>query len=87
LDLSKSEQADQPKKSAQAKALTMKKAGITALKVSYGSSIDNKPWVNEVTFLYDSGTERYAVVGTVEHRLVENQRAFFSFKVDRISKQ
>ena len=68
--------------------ITMHKAGITALRVnSDGFSINNGPWVNEVTFLYSTGDASYALNGHVEHRAVEGKQAFFGFKVDRVAKQ
>jgi hypothetical protein len=68
-------------------SLTIRKANIKALSIGNGSSVNNEPWVHEITFLYNSGTESYAVVGQVEHRLVEGRQAFFGFKVNRVAKQ
>jgi hypothetical protein len=67
--------------------ITIHKAGITALTVGNGSSVNDRPWEHEVTFLYNSGDATYAVIGHVEHRAVEGKQAFFAFKVDRVAKQ
>jgi hypothetical protein len=40
-----------------------------------------------VGFLYDTATDSYAVEGSVEHKLVEDQPAFFGFTVKRVVKQ
>jgi len=67
--------------------VTIKKEGITALKVGNGASVNNGPWSHEVTFLYGTEEGSYAVIAEVEHRLVEDKRAFFGFRVTRIVKQ
>src|SRR5262249_30383185 len=87
LDLASTPAADRPRRNPSATTLLLKREGITALSIGRGASIDDGPWQTEMTFLYDTGDERYAVVGKVEHRLVENQRAFFGFTVDRVARQ
>jgi hypothetical protein len=47
----------------------------------------NEPWRHEITFIYDTGDGSYSVIAEVEYRLVDNQQAFFGFKVNRIAKQ
>jgi hypothetical protein len=68
-------------------ALTIKKEGITALKVGNGYSANNEPWHREVTFLYTDGQDSYAVVVDVEHQAVGDKQAFFGLQVKRLVKQ
>jgi len=42
-----------------------------------GTSVGDGPWSTKVTFIAKSGMERYAVKMSVQHRRVENKRAFF----------
>ena len=76
------------KEKAGAATYTIRKEGITALKIGNGASVNNEPWVHEVTFLYDSGMgEVYAVIADVEHRMVDSRQAFFGFTVKRVVRQ
>lgn len=52
-----------------------------------GTSVGDGPWSTNVTFIAKSGMERYAVKLTVQHRRVENKRAFFGFRVQDIALQ
>lgn len=61
---------------------------IEALEVDQGgTSVGDGPWSTKVTFIAKSGMERYAVKMTVQHRRVENKRAFFGFFVQDIAQQ
>jgi hypothetical protein len=69
------------------RSLTIKKEGITALKIGHGYRADNDPWHHEVTFLYADGKDSYAVVVDVEHQLVGDRQGFFGLKAKRVVKQ
>jgi hypothetical protein len=70
------------------KGHVLKREQIEALEVkTSGGNINGGAWSTEVNFLLNTGTGRYAVSGTVEHRLIENTRAFFGFRVREVSKQ
>ena len=61
---------------------------VEALEVEQsGTSVNNGPWTTTVRFIAKSGMERYAVKLTVQHRRVENKRAFFGFNVQDIARQ
>jgi len=66
----------------------LRQAQIEALEVSQsGTSVNDGPWTTAVTFIAKTDEGRYAVKLTLEHRLVENNRAFFGFHVAEIAKQ
>jgi hypothetical protein len=69
------------------RTIVIKKESIRALSIGDGASINRGPWNHDITFLYDTGKESYAVECSVEHKLVEDQRAFFGFTVKRVVKQ
>jgi len=70
-------------------SITMRKAGITALAVGNGHSINNAPWEHEITFLYSTG--RCILRGhrpcEATCRAVQGKQAFFGFTVERVAKQ
>ena len=70
-----------------AHALTIKKEGITALKLGRGYSGNNEPWHRDVTFLYADGQDSYAVVVEIEHQAIGDKQAFFGFQAKRVVKQ
>lgn len=79
-----------PDSTAQEEAATLliQKEGIEALQFAdTASSVNGGPWSTELTFLYNTGEKRYAVVGSIEYREVEGQFAFFGFDVTTIAEQ
>jgi len=66
----------------------LKREQVEALEVEQGGTmVSNGPWVTSVTFIANSGDGRYAVRLTVQHRPVEDKRAFFGFTVQEVAKQ
>src|SRR5207245_115637 len=65
---------------------------IEALEIEGTTSVDSKTWSTEVSFLALAKTGRnaagrYAVAGTVRHRLIEGKRAFLGFQAKAVVKQ
>jgi hypothetical protein len=52
-----------------------------------GTMVSDGPWTTTVRFIAKSGMERYAVTMTVQHRRVENKRAFFGYRVHDVELQ
>lgn len=68
--------------------VTLRKDRIEALTVDQsGTSFDNGPWQTRITFIVEAANARYAVRGTVQHRRVENKRAFFGIEFSEVAKQ
>jgi hypothetical protein len=66
----------------------LRQAQIEALEVSQsGTSVNDGPWTTAVTCIAKTDEGRFAVKLTVQHRRVENKRAFFGFQVSEIAKQ
>ena len=64
------------------------RGSVEALEVDQGgTSVGDGPWTTRVTFIAKTGMERYAVKMSVQHRRVENKRAFFGFFVQDIALQ
>jgi hypothetical protein len=66
---------------------TIRKADIEALKVGSGASVNNGPWSTEIDLLLNTGQGRFAILARVEHKLIENKRAFFGYKIERVARQ
>ena len=78
----------EPKLEGEPPTVVLKRDQITVLDPEPGvRAVDTAPWTSKVTFLYAHDGERYAVEATVDHKLVENQRAFFGFRPRRVAKQ
>ncbi len=69
------------------KQYTLRRDRIEALDVRGGALGGELTWNSAVHFLWDTGEGRYAVVASVEHRLIQNKRAFFSVTIRRASRQ
>ena len=66
----------------------LKRDQVEALEVDKSAtSVGDGPWVTSVTFIANAGDGRYAVKLTVQHRRVEDKRAFFGFTVQEVAKQ
>jgi hypothetical protein len=68
--------------------VTLRKDRIEALSVEQsGTSFDNGPWQTRITFIVEAGNAKYGVRATVQHRRVENKRAFFGIEYSEVAKQ
>jgi hypothetical protein len=66
----------------------LKRDQMEALEVSdSGTKVGDGPWTTGVSLLAKTDEGRYAVKMTVQHRRVEDKRAFFGFHVTEMSKQ
>lgn len=84
--ISLAESSDSPEKDK--KRHTIKKDQIEVLQVTTaGSHSGGEPWSTEINFVINTGEARYAVVGRVEHKLIESKRAFFGFQVQKVARQ
>ena len=68
--------------------VALRRDQIDALEVDRGgSSADGGPWLTSVTFLADTPRGKYAVRAQVQHRRVEDKRAFFGVEFKEVVKQ
>jgi hypothetical protein len=66
----------------------IRKDQIEALQVAdSATSVNNGPWSVQIDFILNTGMGRYAVTGRVEHKLVDQKRAFFGFLVEQVARQ
>jgi hypothetical protein len=66
----------------------LKREQVEALEVRHsGTRVEDGPWDTPVSFILNTATGRYAVDAVVSHKLIENKRAFFGFRVRDVSKQ
>jgi hypothetical protein len=65
----------------------LKRDQIEALEVKHsGTRVEDGPWDTPVSFIFNTAAGRYAVDAVVSHKLIENKRAFFGFRVRAVSK-
>lgn len=71
-----------------ADSIVLHREQIEALSVSQGGySVNGGPWNTSVTFLVNTEKGKYAVVADVQHRRVENKRAFFGLNFKEVARQ
>jgi hypothetical protein len=69
-------------------SLVLKREQVEALEVKHsGTRVEDGPWDTPVSFILNTGAGRYAVDAVVSHKLIENKRAFFGFRVRDVSRQ
>ena len=77
-----------PEPEARTRSLLIKKGQIAAVGFGKGSSRENdEPWTTYIIFIVQTRHKRYAVEGVIRHTEVGADRAFYGFKVTRITEQ
>ncbi len=70
------------------KSFLLKAGNISSLEVKKsGVAVSGEPWTTPIHFILDEGGRKYAVDASVDHRKVDNKRAFFGLKAERIAEQ
>jgi hypothetical protein len=60
---------------------------IEAMEVNESEQTNKGGWITRVSFIAQAKEGRYAVVGYVTHRLIDDKRAFINFNIESLHKQ
>ncbi len=70
------------------KSFVLKKGEISSLEVKKsGVAVSGEPWSTPIHFIFNEGGRKYAVDARVDHRKVDDKRAFFGLQAERIAEQ